>query len=26
LPLTIGEITYRRITREEYQRLRDGGE
>ena len=24
-PLTIGEITYRRITREEYQRLRDGG-
>ena len=25
LPLTIGEITYRRITREEYQRARDGG-
>jgi len=24
-PLTIGEITYRRITREEYQRLRDRG-
>jgi len=25
LPLTIGEITYRQITREEYQRVRDGG-
>jgi len=25
LPLTIGEITYRRITREEYRRLRAGG-
>ena len=25
LPLTIGEITYWRITREKYQRLRGGG-
>ena len=25
LPLTIGEITYRRITCEEYRRVRDGG-